>query len=181
MCILIHLSRTIFLISLRSKVITLNLFEIFYTLRHILIFNLHNQTHVVRDTLSLSLCWLSLIPLKFVSPQHSFFSVTKHFLTETTICLIGHTSQLKKYSKIQFIPYLSYFETKKIEITFVVSETLIATISFHPLFPNLVQLRETMAKSKSKKKRKVYILNSLTLFDFQEFSKSLTFFYVFLF
>ncbi|CAN6917997.1 unnamed protein product [Brassica oleracea] len=51
-----------------------------------------------------------------------------------------------------------------------------------------------MAKSKSKKKgnlnsqpsspqidRRFYILNSLTLVDFQEFSKSLTFFCFFLF
>ncbi|CAF2008832.1 unnamed protein product, partial [Brassica napus] len=41
---------------------------------------------------------------------------------------------------------------QKIEITFIVSQTLIATIPFHHLSPNLVQLRETMAKSKSKKK-----------------------------
>ncbi|CAN7123682.1 unnamed protein product, partial [Brassica rapa subsp. narinosa] len=41
---------------------------------------------------------------------------------------------------------------QKIEITFIVSQNLIAMIPFHHLSPNLVQLRETMAKSKSKKK-----------------------------
>ncbi|KAH0942030.1 hypothetical protein HID58_001667, partial [Brassica napus] len=41
---------------------------------------------------------------------------------------------------------------QKIEITFIVSQNLIATIPFHHLSPNLVQLRETMVKSKSKKK-----------------------------
>ncbi|CAN7033215.1 unnamed protein product, partial [Brassica rapa subsp. trilocularis] len=78
---------------------------------------------------------------------------------------------------------------KKLEITFIISQTLITTISFHPLSLNLVQFRETMAKSKSKKKgnlnsqpsslqitSKIYILNSLTLFDFQDFSKSLSFY-----
>lgn len=122
----------------------------------------------------------------FVSPQHSFF---RNYNNNP----IRHTSQLKKYSKIQFIPYFSYFETN-FEITFIVFQTLIATIPFHLLSPNLVQLRVTMAKSKSKKKgnlnsqpsspqidRRFYILNSLTLVDFQEFSKSLTFSVFFLF
>ncbi|CAN7056715.1 unnamed protein product, partial [Brassica oleracea var. botrytis] len=47
---------------------------------------------------------------------------------------------------------ISHILRQKIEITFIVSQTLIATIAFHHLSPNLVQLRETMAKSKSKKK-----------------------------
>ncbi|CAN6907952.1 unnamed protein product, partial [Brassica oleracea var. botrytis] len=47
---------------------------------------------------------------------------------------------------------ISHILRQKIEITFIVSQTLIATIPFHHLSPNLVQLRETMAKSKSKKK-----------------------------
>ncbi|CAN6894591.1 unnamed protein product, partial [Brassica oleracea] len=47
---------------------------------------------------------------------------------------------------------ISHILRQKIEITFIVSQTLIATITFHHLSPNLVQLRETMAKSKSKKK-----------------------------
>ena len=132
---------------------------------------------------------MSLIPpILFLLNIPSF--VTKFILTKTTIRPIGHTSQLKKYSKIQFIHYLSYWQ--KIEITFIVSQTLIATIPFHHLSPNLVQLRETMAKSKSKKKgnlnsqpsspqidnRGLYF-EFFNLFDFKEFSKSLTF-YVFL-
>ncbi|CAN6987788.1 unnamed protein product, partial [Brassica rapa subsp. trilocularis] len=44
------------------------------------------------------------------------------------------------------------FLRQKIEITFIVFQNLIATIPFHHLSPNLVQLRETMVKSKSKKK-----------------------------
>ncbi|CAF1698326.1 unnamed protein product, partial [Brassica oleracea] len=47
---------------------------------------------------------------------------------------------------------ISHILRQKIEITFIVSQTLIAMIPFHHLSPNLVQLRETMAKSKSKKK-----------------------------
>lgn len=81
----------------------------FYVLRHIFTLYLHNQTQMVGDTLFLY--QLFLIPPNLFLFNISCF-VSKPFLAKTTTCTIGYTSQLKKYIKIQFILYLSYFKIK---------------------------------------------------------------------